>query len=293
MTYSPATYLEIRALFRERTSLPAESLGIQHYSPQGGGYHEGNDLLAAAGRLDSDYSKRESDRDRPGTNGASAIDIGWFDVVLPNGRRVTLIDLNRWLVAQLNAGAPDTLWIREVIYTLDRQTVKRWDRLGIRSSGDDSHTGHTHVSGHRDEENTPKRPLFERFWREMAGTTAEAMARKADIDMIMVSRAGDPSRYLYHGAGTLGLAPETYARLQAIGLPEIGSADAVTWDQLVTKPLAAAGARALTLSEADRTAIVAAVVAALGQVRGATPAEVRTIVDEELDEQSRAGADAD
>lgn len=187
MTYSPATWKDWRDAWHAETGLPFVSLGLQHFSPQGGGYHEGNDLLAQGNRLNTDYSKRESDRDRPGTDGSSAGDIGWFDVTIQKAdgtwRRVTLIDFNYWLIAQLNANAPDVRWIREVIYTLDRKTVKRWDRLGIRVSGDDSHLSHTHESGFRDEEATNKAAHVQRFWREMRGitggdmTTAEEEAR--------------------------------------------------------------------------------------------------------------------
>jgi hypothetical protein len=162
-------------VFQRETGLKPVELGIQHYSPQGGGYHEGNDLLAAGGRANTDYSKRESIRDRPGTDGASAIDIGYFDVVIVDvatgvRKHVTLFDMNRWL--ERNWSAPDAAWIREIIYSLDGKTVRRLDRLGLRSSGDNSHLSHTHVSGFRDEEETPKAPLFERFWREMKGSTA-------------------------------------------------------------------------------------------------------------------------
>lgn len=173
MTYSPQTYLEIRYLFQRKTGLPAVSLGIQHYSVDDadGGYHDGIDLLKAIGRYlgssNPAYSVRESTRDQPGTDGASAIDIGWFDVVLPNGRRVTLITLNRWMEANWNA--PDAQWLREWIYSVDGVNVKRLDRLGIRTSGDGSHTSHAHGSGFRDEEATNKVALFERFWREQEG----------------------------------------------------------------------------------------------------------------------------
>jgi hypothetical protein len=170
MTNSPANMLAVRAEFRARTGLPAVALGIQHYSPQGGGYHEGNDLLAAAGRLNSDYSKRETEADRPGSDDASGIDIGWFDVTLPNGRRVTLRDLSRWTLANWNAA--DAQWIREMIYSLDGKIVKRADRLGKRSSGDGTHTSHNHYSKFRDDESDAPVRFFRRFWTEMAGGVA-------------------------------------------------------------------------------------------------------------------------
>jgi hypothetical protein len=69
-----------------------------------------------------------------------------------------------WIVGQCKAGAPDTRDIREVIYSPDGVTVKRWDRLGKRSSGDDSHRDHTHISYHRDAEGRDKVSLFKRFF---------------------------------------------------------------------------------------------------------------------------------
>jgi hypothetical protein len=108
-----------------------------------GGYHEGRDDLAAHGRLGYDYSVVESKRDTRPTNAASAVDFAgatWW-------RPLTL-----WLVDQCRAGAAGTEDIREIIYTPDGKTVRRWDRLGIRTSGDDSHLWHTHLSFYRDSE---------------------------------------------------------------------------------------------------------------------------------------------
>jgi hypothetical protein len=113
----------------------------------GGGYHEGDDDLARVGRLASDYSKRESARDRPGSNAASALDIGQF----AHGA-LTLPALSVALVHACEAGDPRTRDVREVIYSPDGKVVHRFDALGIRSSGDDSHLFHTHLSFFRDSE---------------------------------------------------------------------------------------------------------------------------------------------
>lgn len=173
MSYIPQALADERAVWQQETKLPAVSLGILHYSPQGGGYHEGNDLLAQGGRLDTDYSKRESPRDRPGTDAGSAIDIGWFDVNVQkidgSWRRVILPDYTRWMLVQLDIGAPDVAFVRELIYSLDGVTVRRWDRLGIRTTGDDSHLTHDHRSDFRDDENADKAAHVRRFWREMRG----------------------------------------------------------------------------------------------------------------------------
>src|SRR5690606_6657845 len=58
---------------------------------------------------------------------------------------------------------PDTKDIREVIYSLDGKNVKRWDRLKRRTSGDSSHTFHTHISYFRDSETRDKTALFARY----------------------------------------------------------------------------------------------------------------------------------
>lgn len=144
MTESPADLIAVQVYVHARTGQPWDALGIKHATPQGGGYHEGNDLLAAAGRLSSDYSKRESARDRPGTNSASAFDLGGD---FPRFREITLA-----LVAACQRGDPRTRDVREVIYTPDGKTVRRWDRLGLRSTGDSSHLSHTHISFFRDSE---------------------------------------------------------------------------------------------------------------------------------------------
>jgi hypothetical protein len=103
----------------------------------------GRDDLATHRRLGYDYSVVESPRDANPTDAASAVDLagaGWW-------RPLTL-----WLVDRAVAGAPGTEDIREIIYTPDGVTVHRWDRLGIRSTGDSSHLYHTHVSFFRDSE---------------------------------------------------------------------------------------------------------------------------------------------
>lgn len=169
MTFSPGSFLAVRALFQRRTELSANALGIQHFSAQGGGYHEGNDLLRAGGREDTDYSKRESTRDRPGSNAACAIDIGRFRVQSATGW-VDNHRMTRWFLGELAQGAPDTRWIREIIYSLDDVNVKRYDALNIREKGDSSHRTHEHFSSFRDDVDSPHiLGVFERFWSAMDG----------------------------------------------------------------------------------------------------------------------------
>jgi hypothetical protein len=144
VTYAPDDLLAV-VRYLNSQGAPWASLGIvgdaAHVAT--GGYHVGRDDLAAYGRLGYDYSVVESPRDANPTNAASALDFAgtsWW-------RPLTL-----WLVDQAAAGTPGTEDIREIIYTPDGQTVRRWDRLGIRSTGDSSHLYHTHISFFRDSE---------------------------------------------------------------------------------------------------------------------------------------------
>lgn len=149
MTYAPDDLQVVRRYVLSKTNLDANSVGIAgdkgHASD--GGYHEGNDDLASVGKLSSDYSKRESPRDRPGSNAASALDIGNFD---HNGRNLRA--LSQFIVNKCKGGDTRCKDIREVIYTPNGVNVSRWDRLGIRATGDSSHLYHTHLSFFRDSE---------------------------------------------------------------------------------------------------------------------------------------------
>lgn len=165
MTYAPADLVEIRGyLIRRLDLVPGTARGVDlepgevgvvgnaaHIST--GGYHVGEDDLTAVGRAGRDYSVVESTRDRTGlSNAASALDIGYFTADLPGGRRVTLRSLSAGIVEACRRGDPRARDIREVIWSPDGTAVTRWDRLGIRTSGDTSHRWHTHVSFFRDSE---------------------------------------------------------------------------------------------------------------------------------------------
>lgn len=152
MTYAPQALLDLRHYLQPLTGLPDSSLGIVGDAAHIGGYHHGWDQRAGSG----DYSWSESTRDSSHrTNAAAAMDVGMF---------ARLRELSNWLVQQCSSGAADTLDIREVIYSPDGRTVKRWDRLGIRSTGDSSHLTHTHISFFRDAEGRDKTAVFERFF---------------------------------------------------------------------------------------------------------------------------------
>lgn len=171
MTTAPQSILNGRAVFRRETGLAWVSLGVigdDNHTKSGNSYHLGKSAL----RSDS-YTIVESSRDRSGlSEDASALDIGWFSISR-GGKTHNLRTFSAWLVDQCKAGAADTLDIREIIYSPDGKVVKRWDRLGRRSTGDDSHLTHSHISWFRDStKRDNKAALFERYFAEIKGGTA-------------------------------------------------------------------------------------------------------------------------
>jgi peptidoglycan hydrolase-like protein with peptidoglycan-binding domain len=154
MTRAPASLKKAQAYLHDVTDLPWVSLGIVGDDDHDGGYHCGEDRVDA-----DDYSVDESSRDKNGLSDyASALDVGNFN---------RLREFSKWLVAECVKGAEDTKDIREVIYSPDGKTVKRWDRLGKRSSGDKSHLKHTHISYFRDSSGRDKNGLFRRFFENV------------------------------------------------------------------------------------------------------------------------------
>ncbi|MDG4792708.1 peptidoglycan-binding protein [Micromonospora sp. WMMD1082] len=159
MTAAPQNLRTVRTLLLDALQpygLHPLSVGIVGDAAHRGGYHCGSDRVVT-----NDYSVHESARDKAGlTINASALDIGQF---FRNGHNLRTFSV--WLVAECAKGAPDTLDIREVIYSPDGATVKRWDRLGRRSSGDKSHLTHTHISFFRDATKAGRdlSPLFRRY----------------------------------------------------------------------------------------------------------------------------------
>lgn len=170
MTRAPETLLAVRRLLLDHLNVdpnsvrnddlePAE-VGIVGDANHRGGYHCGSDRV-----VPNDYSVVESTRDSTGlTLDAAALDVGQFTAVV-GGHRYDLPHFSAWTVSQCAQGALDTRDIREVIYSLDGRTVVRWDRLGRRRGGDDSHRWHTHFSFFRDaiRAGRDQRPLFRRY----------------------------------------------------------------------------------------------------------------------------------
>ncbi|MFI7608773.1 hypothetical protein ACIBTV_27185 [Micromonospora sp. NPDC049366] len=170
MTRAPTNLQAVRSLLlahlnvdkkavRDQDLEPAE-VGIVGDSAHRGGYHCGSDRVVS-----NDYSVVESSRDRSGlTLDAAALDVGQFKVAVA-GRNHDLRSFSTWCVAQCQANAADTRDIREIIYSPDGKTVRRWDRLGRRTSGDSSHLWHTHFSFFRDaiKAGRDQTPLFRRY----------------------------------------------------------------------------------------------------------------------------------
>lgn len=186
MTTAPATLLAARSLLLQHLpGLTQASVGIVGDPNHRGGYHCGRD------RVDlDDYSVRESRRDRDGlTLDACALDIGSF-LVTVGGKRHDLRSLSIWLVSQCKAGTADTRDIREVIYSTDGQTVRRWDRLGIRTTGDSSHRWHTHISYHRDaiKAGRDQAALFRRYLVTIG--LLQAAAPREDTEMLTSAQDG-------------------------------------------------------------------------------------------------------
>ncbi|WP_247677323.1 hypothetical protein [Micromonospora sp. C41] len=162
-TTAPKSLLDVRRLLLEHLGdhgLSGAAVGIVGDPAHRGGYHCGSDRVVSR-----DYSVVESARDRTGlAQWASALDVGTFSI-RSGGSTHNLRTFSTWMVRQCEANAPDTRDIREIIYSPDGRTVRRWDRLGKRTSGDSSHLYHTHFSFFRDSTKAGRdlTPLFRRY----------------------------------------------------------------------------------------------------------------------------------
>lgn len=256
VSYEPDDLDAVQRYLMARTGLPASGLGVVGDSSHTGGYHLGNDRLKQNGRESTDYSKAESPLDRPGTNGASAMDIGDFRVSV-NGRTVTLRSLSLALVEACRGGDPRASCIREIIYTPDGTTVKRWDRLGIRSTGDASHRYHTHLSFFRDTEGGRAQPgsLLGLLVSIIEGDDmtpdqiAEMFRRLEVIDNATRATAGCEAGVTYRGA-----AGDTWTMPNRL-LERLGVLDAKV-SQILARP-------AVTLDQAALEAVASLIADAL------------------------------
>jgi hypothetical protein len=172
---------------------PAEVglVGDTAHSAGGDSYHLGKDQIRARGTRDR-YSVDESRRDRNGlSDHASAMDVGWFRITTARGV-FDLRDFSVWLVGLCRAGDPDTADIREVIYSGDGRTVRRWDRLGRRSTGDGSHLFHTHISEHRDADGHRMLRLATRWLQHIGMIPEEDDMDQATFNTLFKGALKDP-----------------------------------------------------------------------------------------------------
>lgn len=287
MTIAKPKLLDARALMIKHlnrvpgtgplSDLDPEEFGIvggPAHIAAGTSYHLGKDDLQLS---KEPYSVYESPRDRNGlSNYASAVDIGDFSITV-DGKRHDLRSFSIWLVAQCKAGTADTQDIREVIYSPDGQVVRRWDRLGIRTSGDSSHLWHTHISEFRDGTGARMVVLFTRYLTEIGVIVA---LTSDDIKAVSDATA----------AKVLGRAWSIAGRTLAGSVEALinyGQRDADLFAQVLAAIVADPG-NTINLPPEQVNELALLLAAQLPDAE-----DVRTVVDAELDEQSRAGADAD
>ncbi|MFY1655996.1 peptidoglycan-binding domain-containing protein [Micromonospora sp. WMMD1274] len=235
MTTAPPNLLAVRKLLLahldvDKTRARADDLesaevGIVGDPAHRGGYHCGSDRV-----ITNDYSVVESSRDRTGlTRYASALDVGQFKV-RSGGATHNLRTFSTWIVTQCAANTADTRDIREVIYSPDGRTVRRWDRLGKRSSGDNSHVFHTHFSFFRDaiKAGRDQTRLFRRYLTEI---------RLIEGSIQMFCKHGDRGenvRALQYALHNIGFPPGTidgaYGDATAAALKQAEASIGVTSD---------------------------------------------------------------
>lgn len=288
LSYAPDKIMEARKLVMDtlraagKTVNPASYgvVGDDSHANAGTGYHLGKDALKS-----SAYSIVESSRDRNGlTNAVAAFDWGDFSIAV-KGKRHDLQSMSLWMVAQCKAGAADTLDVREIIYSPDGKVVKRWDRLGIRTSGDDSHLSHTHFSWFRDSEKRDKTALFRRYFTEI-GLLEDPMATLDNDDInkiraaLKAELAIDPTASIFARTGYLAnaFAPAALDALSAI-LKNVQADDADTAAVLGAIASAQDGTiRGVVAALASPSMSDADVAAALRAVLGARSAAVGAIL---------------
>lgn len=196
MTFAPPRLLELRRFFQSIYPwLEDRELGITggpSHVVTGTSYHLGRDQL----KMSRDPYSARTRRDIAGlSNAASAFDL---DDGLAGGA-AELQELSKWVVAECRAGAPDTLDIREIIFSPDGTAVLTWDRERGRSSyplqrGSSSHTTHTHFSFYRDSEHRDKVAVFRRFYAQRKP--------KRVVDMFFLKLRTEPAIWVSDGLNT-------------------------------------------------------------------------------------------
>lgn len=303
MTIAKPAHLEARKLLLEHLDIhpgrtvpddldPAEVgiVGSEGHKRAGTSYHLGKADL----KLDKrPYSVYESARDQRGLNQhASAMDIGEFRIKTKRGT-FDLRHFSRWLVDLCRKGDPDTVDIREVIYSLDGKTVLRWDRLGIRSSGDLSHLAHTHVSEFRNADGRRMVRLVTRYLQHVGLLAGEDNDMQLD-DKLTYVKAPDV-QYAQPTTTVRAILPSThYYVLQGRNEQRAAAAEARLRDEAilaavtggghgqVLAAIAAEGERTRKLLEAQAAAEAARDAELLELARRAQSGEVdpKAVVDE-------------
>jgi hypothetical protein len=197
MTVAPRNLLDVRSLLLAHLpGLSPAAVGIVGDANHRGGYHCGSDRVVA-----NDYSVVESSRDSSGlTLNASALDVGQF-TIRSGGRTHDLRTFSVWCAEQCAAGAAGTKDIREIIYSPDGKVVRRWDRLGRRSTGDSSHLWHTHFSFFRDSTKAGRdqTPLFRRYL-----TTIGVIAPEDDMSAKAEQQIHSVFTGMFNGGSSMG-----------------------------------------------------------------------------------------
>ncbi|MFG1873121.1 hypothetical protein [Micromonospora arborensis] len=275
MTRAPSNLLAVRSLLLAHLNIdpntdrpedlePAE-VGIVGDPAHRGGYHCGSDRVVT-----NDYSVVESPRDQAGlTLDAAALDVGGFEV-RSGGRTHTLPSFSLWCVGQCAANAADTRDIREIIYSLDGSTVKRWDRLGKRTTGDSSHRWHTHFSFFRDatKAGRDQRPLFRRYLISIGLLEDDDMTPEEHAWLATVHK----NITVLDGRNPIG---QIYTRL-AEGRDDTGAPVIGNWNlQAMTKQLTALQATLNALAGKDYTDEA---VIAQGVLAGLSPEKIAAAI---------------
>ncbi|WP_372492200.1 hypothetical protein [Micromonospora cabrerizensis] len=272
MTRAPANLLALRTLLLTHLDnapgpddLDPAEVGIVGDPAHRGGYHCGSDRVVT-----NDYSVVESPRDRAGlTLDAAALDVGQFEV-RSGGRTHTMASFSVWCVAQCAANAADTRDIREIIYSPDGKTVKRWDRLDKRSTGDSSHRWHTHFSFFRDaiKAGRDQRPLFRRYLSSIGLLEDDDMTPEEHNWLATVHK----NLTVLDGRNPIG---QIYTRM-AEGRDETGAPVTGNWNlQAMTKQLTALQATLNALAGKDFTDEAAIIE---GVLAGLTPADIAAAI---------------
>ena len=199
MTYADINLREARSfLMGEDPDLDVIEVGIvggPSHVATGTSYHLGADQLKMG---KNPYSARTR-RDKAGLadpetrNASCALDV---DDDLDELR-----DMSVWIVNECRKPNPhpDTLDIREIIYSPDGIAVYTWDREQGQTSapqrrGDKSHLKHTHFSWYRDAVRRNKSAIFRRYF-------ASKQRKKVKVDMWFLQDETDKSGAVYVSNG--------------------------------------------------------------------------------------------